>query len=365
MGRVAKTSWTAVVMGACVMSSGWAMGGDRTPDAILSDLDSVEMPKYNGTKRTDPNYIGDFRKKSAEAMAKRGPLALELYKAAPTHERVPKLMVERWMTMSDTQTDVALKEIEEVLAQSSNAQFKLEATFQKAQIKLAHSRAGGNPDLSGIDAFLKLAPKDDRGASLLNDAVQMVADKAGRTALEDRIIKEFPVSMRAGLIKGARRQPEGIGKPFDLEFTDAVNGSTVSIKNLKGKVVVIDFWAPWCGPCVADFPHMKELYTKYRDQGIEFIGVSLDQPKELGGLDRLKAFVRENEIPWPQYYQGKGWESEFSISWGIDTIPRVFVVDTEGKLHSVDARGKLEDMIPELLKKKSTQVGAAAGVGGR
>jgi hypothetical protein len=98
---------------------------------------------------------------------------------------------------------------------------------------------------------------------------------------------------------------------------------------------------------------------------VEFIGVSLDQPKEQGGLDELKAFVKEKEIAWPQYYQGNYWQSEFSTSWGINSIPCVFVVATEGKLYSVDARGKLEDMIPELLEKKSTPVGAAAGVGGR
>ena len=117
------------------------------------------------------------------------------------------------------------------------------------------------------------------------------------------------------MIKGGRHQREAIGKPFDLEFTDAISGSTVSIKGLKGKVVVIDFWATWCGPCVAEMPKMKELYAKYRDKGVEFIGVSLDQPKERGGLDKLKKFVKENEIAWPQYYQGNGWESEFLHSW--------------------------------------------------
>ena len=97
---------------------------------------------------------------------------------------------------------------------------------------------------------------------------------------------------------------------------------------------------------------MKAIYAEYHDRGVEFIGVSLDRAPGQGGLASLKKFVKDNGIAWPQYYQGKFWEGDFSRSWGINSIPRVFVVDTEGKLYSVKARGKLEKMIPELLKKK-------------
>jgi thiol-disulfide isomerase/thioredoxin len=128
------------------------------------------------------------------------------------------------------------------------------------------------------------------------------------------------------------------------------------MKDLRGKVVVIDFWATWCGPCVAEMPKMKDLYAKYRDKGVEFIGVSLDQAD--GGLEKLKDFVAKNEITWPQYYQGKGWESDFSSSWGVNSIPCVFVVDQEGKLYSLNGRGKLEEMIPELLEKNKPKAAA-------
>ena len=190
--------------------------------------------------------------------------------------------------------------------------------------------------------------------------MSVARDEKTTGALENRILKEFPDSRSAASILGTRRQLEGIGKPFELEFADAISGSTISMKALKSKVVVIDFWATWCGPCVAEMPHMKELYAEYHNKGVEFIGVSLDNPKEEGGLDSLKNYVKSNGINWPQYYQGKGWDSEFSTSWGIQGIPTMFIVDTEGKLYSVEARGQLEKLIPKLLEKKGGRAASPA-----
>ena len=362
MSSVAKISWIALVLGGCFIPTGAAAAADRTAEAILKDLESVKLPKLDSSKRNDSAYVREFIDKQRESMDKRAVLILELYKTAPKHEQIPKLMVERWRSVgSGPKADDIIKEIDQVLAQTGDPKFKVEATFAKAQMKLANSRTSGTPDLSGVDEFLKLAPKDPRGVSLLYSASYGAQKKESKTAIEDRIVKDFPDSMYAGMIKGSRHQVEAIGKPFDLEFTDAIKGSTVSIKGLKGKVVVIDFWATWCGPCVAEMPKMKELYAKYRSRGVEFIGVSLDQPKEQGGLDKLKTFVKEKEIGWPQYYQGKGWESEFSMSLGIDSIPRVFIVDAEGKLNSVDAGGKLEEMIPDLLKKTASASATGGG----
>ncbi len=332
---------------------------DRPAEEILKDLEAVKMPEIPAKR--DQDSIRKYLAERQEALEKRGTLIFELYKAAPDNPRVPELLGERWASLPPVGPQAAevTKEIDEVLAKTDNPKLKVEGNFIKARNAIYGSRDNATAALPAIETFAKIAPDDPRVEGLLYQVARGVEEPAKKAELEDRILKDYPKGRYAGMIQGDRRKREAVGKPFELEFTDAIKETTVSMKGLKGKVVVVDFWATWCGPCVAEMPKMKELYAKYKDQGVEFIGVSLDQPKEEGGLDKLKEFVAKNEIGWPQYYQGAGWDSEFSGSWGVSAIPCVFIVDAEGKLYSTEARGKLETLIPELLEKKK-----AADAGG-
>jgi thiol-disulfide isomerase/thioredoxin len=110
--------------------------------------------------------------------------------------------------------------------------------------------------------------------------------------------------------------------PFDATTTD--NDQIHFPDKYKGKVVLVDFWATWCPPCRAEVPHLAAAYEKYHDKGLEILGVSLDQAN---AADKLAQFTKENNMPWPEIYDGKHWSSAVAQLYFIDSIPHPFLID--------------------------------------
>lgn len=183
----------------------------------------------------------------------------------------------------------------------------------------------------------------DKAAKLLE---QMKVDFIGRQAATaaDQVLTQVRQQQESFRIEAALAP----GAVFP-DFTERdLSGQPLSVSRYRGKVVLVDFWATWCGPCVAELPNVLATYEKYHGQGFEIVGISLDND-----ADKLKGFIAAKNIAWPQYYDGQGWEGKLARKYGVTAIPTTYLLDQDGKIVAKGLRGAaLSAEVEGLLAKR-------------
>ena len=194
---------------------------------------------------------------------------------------------------------------------------------------------------TGILAILA----NDKKNETANSALMRLADSAEPAQAKAYLkqVIENTAGRLAEAAKGKLKNMEALGNPVAIAF-EAVDGRKVDVAKMKGKVVLIDFWATWCGPCVAELPNVKKTYAKYHKKGFEIVGISLDSNK-----GKLTNFVEDNDMPWPQQFDGKGWKNQYAVEFGIQGIPAMWLIDKKGNLVDMKARTGLEAKVEKLL----------------
>lgn len=143
-----------------------------------------------------------------------------------------------------------------------------------------------------------------------------------------------------------------IATDFKVKGTD---GKELSLRNLRGKVVLLDFWASWCGPCRVEMPAVKRVWQKYGGDKFVIVGINMDRTKEA-----FESYVKSEGLTWPQYYDGQVWNNKITQLYGVKGIPYTVLIDKDGAIRAVSLRGnqlynKIADLVKEAQEEKPAE----------
>ena len=252
------------------------------------------------------------------------------------------LLVPSLTTMAAAQTNDVNTQLKDVVDKIrtkrvawKTPEAELAPELQELDAIYAQHKGGNAEDLANVlrlkaTIYWSVIDNSEKGIAVIR---QIKKDYPNTTVGRDADGIISSIQQHEEIRKNRRTLTNGAKFP-DFSEKDLL-GNPFSLAKYKDKLVLVDFWATWCAPCVAELPNIIKAYNKHHSNGFEVIGISLDEDEQ-----KLKSFLKAKEIPWVQYFDGKGWQNKLAAKYGIDSVPATFLLDRQGKIIGQDLRGE-------------------------
>jgi thiol-disulfide isomerase/thioredoxin len=243
-------------------------------------------------------------------------------------------------------------------AASSDPETSLEGKRSLLMVSWLASSDDVDHQTALVDRVEKLARDNVKNGALTTQLFMMSRVGCSSTDLNTRLVGLVTDVMKNKVAEDFKQKLQADQKLASMEGQPLVitgktpEGKDFSTADWKGKVILVDFWATWCGPCKEELPRVKKIYEDYHAKGLEILGVSNDQ-----SADDLTKFIKDDGgMPWPQLFDADAAKNDqwnpITTGYGIKGIPTMFLIDKKGIVRTVTARESMETLIPQMLEEK-------------